>query len=186
MPVKAMDLFEAYSKSALPKDHGFIVSSFFSQNSAYSRYEIVSYSNVKSIYPNEDGLTFQTDGKKLYLLVEPPNYPNKSVEPFVRSSIDKIPLRFSELELFLSKNQSRVYYAKAAVISYGSFTVMRPSGINFTFCFYHLPDMHQSMQLFFEKTLSKEAGLPLSDAKKVAAGLIEKVKGALAMDFSTE
>ena len=107
MPVKAMDLFDAYSKNALPKDHGYIVSSFFAPNTAYSRYEIVSYTNVKSIYPNEEGLTFQTDGKKLYVLVEPSNYPNKGMEPFVRSSIEKIPLRFSELELFTCKNQDK-------------------------------------------------------------------------------
>jgi len=53
-----MDLFDAYAKNALPKDHGYVVTSFFSNNSVYSRYEIVSYNNVKSIYPNEEGLTF--------------------------------------------------------------------------------------------------------------------------------
>ncbi|MCK7503702.1 MAG: hypothetical protein MZV70_06025 [Desulfobacterales bacterium] len=91
MPVKAMDLFDAYEKSQLPKDHGFIVSSFFSSNSAYSRYEVVSYNNVKSIYPSGEGLTFQTDGKKLFILVEPQNYAKKSEEPYVRSSTEQIP-----------------------------------------------------------------------------------------------
>jgi len=186
MPVKAMDLFDAYSKNALPKDHGYIVSSSFSTISVYSHYEIVSYNNVKSIYPNEDGLTFQTDGKKLFILVEPANYPNKGMEPFVRSSAEKIPLRFSELDSHTCKNQTRVYWAKDAVISYGSFTIARPAGINFSFCFYDLPDMYQSIQLFFEKTLSKECSVPMADSKKIAAAVGEAVKTKMGWDFRTE
>jgi len=186
MPVKAMDLFDAYAKNALPKDHGFVVSSFFSASTAYSRYEIVSYNNVKSIYPNEDGLTFQTDGKKLFILVEPSNYPSKGMEPFVRSSAEKIPLRFSELELFPCKNQTRIYLAKAASISYGSFTIMRPAGINFSFCFYMLPDMHQSLQLFFEKTFNKECGVPQVDAKKVSIAVAGKIKDSMGWEYSSE
>ena len=64
-----MDLFDAYTKNMLPSDLGFVVSSYFSAHSAYSRYEIVSYNNVKSIYPADNGLTFQTDGKKLHILL---------------------------------------------------------------------------------------------------------------------
>ena len=93
-----MDLFEAYAQDKLPKDEGYIISSFFSNTSAYSRYEVVSYSGVKSIYLTEEGLTFQTNGKKLHILIEPPNYPHKAIEPYVRSSHEQIPLRFSELE----------------------------------------------------------------------------------------
>jgi hypothetical protein len=186
MPVKAMDLFDAYAKNALPKEHGYIVTSFFSPSTAYSRYEIVSYNNVKSIYPNEEGLTFQTDGKKLYVLVEPSNYPNKGMEPFLRSTIEKIPLRFSELELHNCKNQTRAYWGKDAVMSYGAFTIARPAGINFTFCFYELPDMYQSLQIFFEKTLNKEASLPFLDAKKVAAAVIETVKAKMTWDYKSE
>jgi hypothetical protein len=186
MPVKAMDLFDAYAKNALPKDHGYIVTSFFSHNSVYSRYEIVSYNNVKSIYPNDEGLTFQTDGKKLFVLIEPANYPNKGMEPYVRSNADKIPLRFAELDMHNCKNQTRIYWAKDAVISYGSFTIARPAGINFSFCFYHLPDMHQSIQLFFEKTFNKECSIPFADAKKVAAAVAEKIKTKMVWDFSAE
>jgi len=72
------------------------------------------------------------------------------------------------------------------VISYGAFTIMRPAGINFAFCFYYLPDMHQSMQLFFEKTFNKEAGVPLSDSKKVAASVAEKIKSAMVWDYQSE
>jgi hypothetical protein len=186
MPAKAMDLFDAYAKNALPKDRGYIVTSSFSTHSVYSHYEIVSYANVKSIYPNEEGLTFQTDGKKLFILIEPGSYPNKGMEPYVRSTIEKIPLRFAELELHTCKNQTRIYWAKDAVISYGAFTIARPAGINFSFCFYQLPDVHQSMQLFFEKTFSKEASIPFADAKKAAAAIAEKIKTKMIWDYQAE
>ena len=84
MATKALDLFQAYAEDKLPRDGGYIVSSFFDQNSAYSKYEVVAYNGVKNIYLSEEGLTFQTDGNKLFVLVEPTNYPEKHVEPYVR------------------------------------------------------------------------------------------------------
>ncbi|HUX37135.1 MAG TPA: hypothetical protein VMV44_04470, partial [Rectinemataceae bacterium] len=113
-------------------------------------------------------LTFQTDGKKLFILCEPANYHQKGTEPYVRQSSDQIPQRFSELELHNCKNQAKIYYSKEPVISYGSFTIMRPTGINFSFIFYALSDIQESLAMFFEKTFNKEAGLPQVDAKKVA------------------
>jgi hypothetical protein len=186
MPVKAMDLFDAYQKSALPKEEGFLVSSFFSSHTAYSRYEIVSYANVKSIYPNEDGLTFQTDGKKLYVLIEPSNYHQKGTEPYVRPGAEQIPHRFSELDFHTCKNQTKIYYGKNAVISYGSFTVMRPTGMNFAFLFYKLPDVFDSLQLFFEKSFNKEAGVPLADSKKVSAAVVDKVRTEMSWEFTKD
>ena len=175
MPVKAMDLFDAYQKSALPKDHGFLVSSFFSMNTAYSRYEVVSYSNVKSIYPNEGGLTFQTDGQKLFILIEPPNYHQKGTAPFLRPNEEQVQQRFAELDLHTCKNQVKAYYSKTPIMTYGSFTVMRPTGVNFSFVFFALPDLPESLRLFFEKTFNKEAGIPMADAKLVSKAVAGKV-----------
>ena len=61
MATKALDLFQAFKDGKLPKDEGYIVSSFFSERSKYSIYEIVAYSGVKSIYATAEGITFQTD-----------------------------------------------------------------------------------------------------------------------------
>ncbi len=185
MPVKAMDLFDAYNKNMLPSEQGFIVSSYFSAHSAYSRYEVVSYNNVKSIYPADNGLTFQTDGKKLHILIEPSNYPKKGEEPYVRSSMEQIPHRFSELDLHTCKNQTKIYSGKEAIMSYTSFTIMKPQGVNFSFIFYNLPDVFDSMTLFFEKTFNKEAGVPMPDAKKVAKELGIKLKKTMAWDYSS-
>ena len=99
MAPKALDLFQAYSQDKLPREGGYIVSSFFSETSTYSIYEVVAYSGVKNIYLTEEGLTFQTDGSKLFVLVEPPTYPRKYIEPFRRESSQTIPHRFSELDI---------------------------------------------------------------------------------------
>ncbi|MDR1948487.1 MAG: hypothetical protein LBQ38_03775 [Spirochaetaceae bacterium] len=177
MPIKAMELFEAYATDQLPKDEGYIISSFFSTNSAYSIYEVVSYSGVKSIYVTDTGLTFQTNGKKLHILIEPASYPNKAMEPYVRSNTEQIPLRFNELEIITAKNQTKVMIAKKPIASFSSFTILKPMGINFALVFYQVPDLYDNLALFFEKTFNQEAGIPQADAKKSAkmvAAIIEK------------
>jgi hypothetical protein len=184
MAVKAMDLFEAFKQDKLPRDQGYIVSSFFSDTSAYSIYEVVSYSGVKEIHPTETGLVFQTNGKKLHLLVEPASYPNKAMEPVNRTEAEKIPLRFSELDTLITKNESRIYIAKKPVECFSSFTILKPTGVNFALVFYNLPDIYDSLTSFFEKTLNKEAQIPQADAKKAAKKVVEAVSKT--MNFKGE
>lgn len=179
MAIKAMDLFEAYAQDKLPKDEGYIVSSFFNVNSTYSKYEVVSYSGVKSIYVTEEGLSFQTNGKKLHILTEPANYASKAVEPYVRSSADQIPLRFNELHQLVAKNQTRIMIAKMPIQSFSSFTILKPTGINFALVFYKLPDVFDTLGIFFEKTLNKEAGVPMADSKKAAEKIVETLKATM-------
>ena len=138
--LKAIDLFEAYAQNKLPMDQGYIVSSFFKEDSAYSVYEIISYSTVKDIYMTGDGLTFQTNGKKLFLLVEPPNFPHKAVEPVFRDKNFQVPLRFKESNIYTAKNQSTIIYSNAPQKAISTFTVVKPVGINFAFLFYPLPN----------------------------------------------
>ena len=176
MAVKALDLFQAYSQDKLPKEGGFIVSSFLTDNSAYSKYEIVAYNGVKSIYLSEDGLTFQTDGNKLFVLSEPPTYAEKHLEPFRRQSKDQIPHRFSELEILVAHNQTKVMVSKEPILTYGSFTILKPTGINFSFIFYNLADVMATIKGFFETTLNKEANIPKDDASKAAALVVEGLK----------
>lgn len=102
------ELFSAYLKNELPLEGGYIIASFFDPTSTYSRYEVTSYNNVKDIYTNDDGLTFLADGKKLYVLIEPANYAEKHIEPSHRDDAHKIPYRFKEVELHISKRQDRI------------------------------------------------------------------------------
>ncbi len=166
--VRAMDLFEAYAQNKLPMDEGYIVSSFFKEESSYSVYEVISYSAVKDLYMTSDGLTFQTNGKKLFLMVEPANFIHKSTEPVFREKSFQVPLRFKEANIVTAKNQSKIIYSKEVQEAISAFTVVKPVGINFAFLFYKLPDTFKSMELFFEKTLNQEAVVPVADAKKVA------------------
>ncbi|MDR2631425.1 MAG: hypothetical protein LBC60_10920 [Spirochaetaceae bacterium] len=179
MAVKAMDLFDAYRQDQLPKDEGYVISSFFNSNSAYSIYEIVSYSGVKSIYLNDAGLTFQTNGKKMHVLIEPASYPNKAIEPYVRSHTEQIPLRFSELEQITAKNQSKIMIAKQPIDSFSSFTILKPTGVNFALVFYNRPDLFATLQMFFEKTFNREAGIPQADAKKSAKRVADIVQATM-------
>ncbi|MDR2103257.1 MAG: hypothetical protein LBP42_04035 [Treponema sp.] len=181
MAIKAMDLFEAYSQDQLPKDQGYVVSSFFSNTSAYSIYEIVSYSGVKAIYLTDTGMTFQTTGKKIHILIEPASYPNKAIEPYVRKQDEQIPLRFNEWEQITAKNQSKIMISQKPIDSFSSFTILKPTGVNFALVFYKLPDLYDTLQLFFEKTFNREAGIPQVDAKKSAKRVAEIV--AATMNF---
>ena len=173
MATRVMDLFKAYADSALPDDGGYIVSTFFEETSAYSRYELVAYGAVKNIILSESGLTFQADGTKIYVLCEPPSYIEKHVEPYSRDRDHQIPQRFNELDIVTAKNQTKIMVSKEPVMSYSSFTVLEPTGTDFALVFYSLPDTTETLEKFFQKTLNKEVSIPLADAKKAAALVVK-------------
>ncbi|MCL2441640.1 MAG: hypothetical protein FWD14_07850 [Treponema sp.] len=174
--VKFRNLFDAYAQGKLPFSHGYIVSSFFSEKTTYSIYEIVSYAGVKEIFPTVDGLTFVTGGKKLYVLVEPDTYQLKFQEPVSRAEGEKIPKRFSDLEIITSRNQTKIMVAKEPNESYGSFTILKPSGINFSIVFYDTPELYTSLAAFFTESLNRFRKVPESDAKKAAQLIMASVK----------
>ena len=180
MADKAMDLFEAYKQDKLPKDGAYIVSSFINGNTGYSIYEVISYSGVKSIYPEGEGLTFQSSGKKMHIMLEPPSYPKKATEPYLRDKTDQIPLRFKELELVTAKNQTRVYFSKKPIDSLSSFSVAKPVGFNITFVFYNNDELYDTLSKFFEKSFSNDGGVPQADAKKAIAMIIDIIKELMA------
>ena len=180
MAVKAMDLFEAYKQDKLPKDQAYIVSSFIQGNTGYSIYEVISYSGVKAIYPEGTGLTFQSSGKKMHILIEPASYPKKAIEPYLRDKTDQIPLRFKELTVITAKNQVKIYIAKKPIESLSSFTVAKPTGFNVSFLFYELPDLYDTLEKFFEQTFNKDAAVPQADAKTAAKQAIEVVEKLMA------
>jgi len=178
--VKAMDLFEAYNEDKLPKDQAYIVSSFIHGNTGYSIYEVISYSAVKAIYPEGTGLTFQSSGKKMHILIEPASYPNKAIEPYLREKTDQIPLRFKELNVLTTKNQIKIYWAKKPIESLSSFTVAKPVGLNICFVFYELPDLYETISKFFEQSFNKDAAVPQADSKKAAVQVAEVIEKLMA------
>ena len=180
MATKAMDLFEAYAKDELPKDQAYIVSSFINGNTGYSIYEVISYSAVKAIYPEGTGLTFQSSGRKMHILIEPASYPNKAIEPYLRVQAEQIPLRFKELSLHTCKNQIKIYMAKKPIESLSSFTIAKPVGFNISFLFFELPDIYETLTKFFEQSFNKDAGVPQADAKKASVDTVAVVQKLMA------
>jgi len=174
--VKFRNLFDAYSQGKLPFNEGYIVSSFFSDNSAYSIYEVVSYAGVKEIFVTDEGLQFVTGGKKLYILAEPDIYPLKYQEPVQRKEGEYIPKRFADLEVFTAKNQTKIMVAKEPNETYGSFTVLKPHGTNFAVVFYQAPDVFATLAKFFEESLNIQRKVPQSDAKKAAELIVKTIE----------
>ena len=176
MQPKALELFKAYADGQLPSEGGYIVSSFLDENSSYARYDVVAYNGVKSIVLTEEGLTFQTDGNKLYVLSEPASYAQKHLEPFRRPVKDQVPHRFSELEILTTRRQTKVMVSKTPQMSYGSFTILKPSGINFSFLFYNQADVLDTIAKFFAATLNKEAAVAKAEAEKAALLVVGVLK----------
>jgi hypothetical protein len=175
--VKFRNLFEAYAQNKLPFAEGYIISSFYSETSTYSILEVVSYAGVKEIYPAAGGLTFVSGGKKLYVLLEPDTYHQKFIEPVSRSKSEgeHIPLRFSELETIVTKNQTRIMVAKEPHEITSSFTVLEPKGINFSVVFYDSPEIYTTLASFFKETINRRR-VPEQDAKKIARLIVDKIE----------
>jgi len=181
--VKLRNLFEAFSQGKLPFANGYIISSFFSETTAYSIYEIVSYAGVKEIHQTSDGLQFVSGGKKLHVLLENDTYQNKFIEPVSRVAGESIPKRFSELEILITRNQYKIMIAKEPIESYGSFTVLKPRGsINFAIVFYQLPELYESLAAYIAESLNRQRKVPEHDAKKAAKLIAEIVKKTMGFE----
>jgi len=174
--VRSRNLFDAFAQGKLPFDNGYIVSSFFSESTAYSIYEIVSYAGVKEIFNTDAGLQFTTGGQKLYILVEPATYHVKHEAPVNRVEGEKIPKRFEELEIITASNQTKIMVSKEPDETLGSFTILKPKGINFAVIFYQLPDVFETLTNFFKESFNKQRKIPEHDAKKAAKLIVSTVE----------
>jgi len=170
------NLFDAYHQGKLPFNQGYIVSSFFSNTSLYSIYEVVSYAGIKEIFMTETGLQFVTGGKKLYILLEPDTYHFKFQEPVSRAEGEKIPKRFNELDEIIAKNQTKIFIAKEPNESFGSFTVLKPTENNFAMVFYQTPKIYEALAEFFVETFNRQRKVPEHDSKAAAIKIIEVLK----------
>jgi hypothetical protein len=170
------DLFSAYRESALPMEGGYILTSFYDQNSSYTRYEVIAYNNVKDIYITDEGIVFKADGRKIYVLVEPVSFTLKQMDPCYRDDAHKIPYRFKELDEYRTKRQDRIYIAKEPVETYTAFTVLNESGLNNSYVCYPTDDIAGLIEKFFQKALYQNSNVPRSDAKKVSELIVEVFK----------
>ena len=172
------ELFEAYKASELPVDGGLIITSMFDTAITYTKYEVTGYNNVKDFYRSDDGLVFQADGHKAFVVVEPASYNKKHIEPAMRDGGHSIPYRFSEVDTVVTKRQDRIIMGKQPVITYGSFTILVPVGENFAYILYKTADLMAAVETFFAKSIWQDARVPKLDAEKVSksiAATIEKI-----------
>jgi hypothetical protein len=112
----------------------------------------------------------------MHILIEPASYSHKGIEPYLRDSGEKIPLRFSGLEIHTAKNQIKTMISKEPIESLSSFTIMKPSGLNISFVFYSNPEIYQTMEVFFEKSFNKDGAVPQADAKKAAKATAKLIR----------
>jgi len=162
------DLFEAFRDNELPMDGGYILSDFYDEHTSYTRYEVISYSNVKDIYMTEEGITFQADGRKIFVLVEPVNYSQRHIEPCYRDDAHRVPYRFKEMELYTSKRQDKIMIAKEPIETYTAFTVLNETGLNNSYLCYAEDDLVDTIEKFFFSALWKNSNVPRSDSKKAS------------------
>ena len=170
-----MELYEAYEKNMLPREEGYVISAFYLPDSPYSILEVISYSEVKNFFASNDSLTFQSNGKKIYILVEPSSYNHKSQEPYVRPSKYQIPLRFNDLNIYTCKNQYKVMYNKEPQMMMTSFTVLKPTGHNFSLIVFQQDDIQKTLAKLFQSALHNESNVPLNDSKVISEDLAEMI-----------
>ncbi len=174
--LQAVHLFEAYRHGKLPKYGGYIVSSNFQPDTNYSIFEIAGYDNVQEIRLEGDALVFKSAGCKLYVLIEPANYPLKNIEPVQRESEKSIPYRFSELFVLTTKKHDTIYIGKKPIISYSSFTIVKPRKNDFAILFYNVPDVFDNIYEFLTSIFNKGVGILKRDAQKAARITVQGIK----------
>lgn len=164
---KLQETFAAYQSGNLPNQNGYIVSVFYHESSTYTRYELVSFGNVKDIYNSDEGLVFQAEGRKMYVLVEPAGWPTNHIEPAYRTDAERIPYRFKEVIDFKTGRRDHVYIGSEPVVSYTSFTVLKPVGQDVSYVIHPGEDVKDLIMEFFRMSLWKQARVPQSDARRL-------------------
>jgi len=173
---KATSLLKAYMNEEIPVGGGFIVSAFFLRGSAFGIYEITAYRNVKDIFKSEDGVTFRTDGNRAYLMVEPPTYSKKHIEPVNREDSQSIPYRFAEMDVFTARKSEKIFVGKEPISLYSSFTIVERDGDSFAFIFFPTQDVYVAIKKFIADSLYNDCNLGKQDAMQGAQMFLSTVK----------
>ncbi|MBN2402894.1 MAG: hypothetical protein JXN64_10900 [Spirochaetes bacterium] len=173
---KATSLLKAYQSESIPTHGGFIISSNFDADTVYSIYEITAFSSLKDIYLTGDAFNFKTDGDRTHILVEPPIYTGKSVEPTYREDGKSIPYRFYEMTIITGKKQEKIMIPKKPVTLHSYFTVQNAKGNNFAFLFYPTEDVYVAIKKFIADSLYNDANVEKTDAVEASKVALETIK----------
>jgi hypothetical protein len=173
---KAISLLKAYQSESIPTHGGFIITSNFDNDSVYSIFEITAFSGLKDIYQTGNTFNFKTDGDRMHILVEPPIYSGKSVEPSLREDGRSIPYRFYELTVLTGKKQEKIMISKEPVRLHSYFTVQNSKGQNFSYLFYPTEDVYVAIKKFIADTLYNDSNIEKTDAIEASKVALETIK----------
>jgi hypothetical protein len=173
---KAISLLKAYQTEAIPTHGGFIITSNFDSNTVYSIYEITAFASLKDIYMAGNDFNFKTDGDRTHVLVEPPIYTGKSVEPTFREPGKSIPYRFYEMDIIIGKKQEKIMIPKEPVKLHSYFTVQNAKGNNFAYLFYPTEDVYVAIKKFIADTLYNDSNVEKSDAVEASKLILQTIK----------
>ena len=134
----------------------------------YTVIEIIGYGNMQDLYPDGDTIVFKSVGCKLYALVEPSGYLQKSVEPVNRPSGQMIPYRFAELLRITTKRFQGILVGRKPVFMPTSFAVIKPEGEDLAVLFYDIADVYSNIQDFLIMIFRDRLGVPVIDSRKAA------------------
>ncbi len=173
-------LFKLYEAGNLPVESGYILTvNFDIGQTIYTTMEIISYANVKEIVSDGYTLTFRSDGYKQYLLVEPPNYLNRSTEPVFRENGKTIPYRFKELEIFTDYRNNRIMVGKQPIVSISSFSVDAPEGDSFSLFFFKDEEVETILKNMITDIINKDLGIPRTEARQAANSAADNILNAI-------
>ena len=161
MSKKWIELFKGLSEDVITFDGtGYIVNAVFDTSSNYTRIEIIAFKNIKNFIGTDTGVTFHSDGFKAFIVYEPKTYQYKFQEPYLRDGKAQIPLRWSELEIITLQTKDRIFITKEPYMSFGSFTVEKPSSGDFVYYFYESSDVIGNLDNFISTILHKDLRVP--------------------------
>jgi hypothetical protein len=188
---KAVFFEEAIKEGLLATiDAGYILSmtspdlSSASKNLEPLKFEMISYSGVKSAQSFEGGVKFQAQGRKMFCMIEPSAYTQSHIEPTYRptASSGYMPFRFSECETFMTKNDKfRIHIPDKLFDCYDSFTVSLPKKGDMCILYLIFDKNIDDVVLPFIKEniikiLKTTIGLSQVDSKRIGEKYIETIQ----------
>ncbi len=169
-------LVKAYLNSEIPDEGGFIVSAFFDTSSSYTIYECKAYVNLKEVTRSDGGFTFKTDGNGTHMLIEPPGYVYKHVEPVFREEGKSIPYRFDDMRIFSTDKSEKIMIPREPVMLYMSFTVLDKKADYMAYVFHPTKDVYVAIRTFVADSLYNDCNLTKRDSLEVAGLWLETIK----------
>ncbi len=163
----AVDLYQGLTDESIPLHGGggFIFNARFATDSNYAIFETITFRNVRNIVMTDQGVTFYSDGNRVFVLYEPKNYVRRHIEPYLREDKERIPQRFSESLVYSLPGGDRLLFSRKPYFSRGSFTVENPEAGAIVQYFYDRPDAERHIATQLGEILHRDFGILQRDLR---------------------